>query len=41
VQKHYDKTKKTFCETESAIKPYLKIVGNLLHREKHVAYKVL
>jgi len=30
----------TFCEAESAIKTYLKILANLLHSAKHAVYKV-
>jgi len=32
--------KKIFCEGESVIKPYLKIVANLLHGGKHFADNV-
>jgi len=35
-----DETKETFCEAESVIKPYLKILANFLHGEKHAVDKV-
>ena len=35
-----DETKEMFCEAESAIKPYLKILANFLHGGKHAVNKV-
>jgi len=36
----YWKNENTFCETEPVIKPYLKMLANLLHGGKHAVDQV-
>jgi len=35
-----DRKEKRYCKAESVVKPYLKIVANLLHGSKHPVDKV-